>query len=301
VTFRRKGQVQSVKASREVILAGGAINSPQLLMLSGVGPGAHLRELGVEVIHDAPGVGQNLHDHTCAHLVYDVPEQLSVNASTRGLGLVGQVINYAVNRAGLLALGTSHTGLFARVMEGVEQPDIQITTRPFSFVFNGGTIGISKTPTATTSVYQLRPQSRGTITLRSPDIADAPRMVANYMASSRDQATLVAGLRLAAKIMQSPLLRDCKLTTPLPDDDAGVVEMLRKTLGPVYHPVGTCRMGRDADAVVDPRLRVRGIAGLRVADASIMPEIVSSNTNATVMMIGEKAADLIREDQRRGA
>ena len=300
VSFLHAAARRTVQAGREVILAGGAINSPQLLMLSGVGPAAHLKELGIEVICDAPEVGRNLHDHTCAHLVYDVPERYSVNALTRGPALAGEVLRYAATRTGLLALGTSHSALFARVLAGVEQPDVQLTTRPFSFVFDGGTIGISKTPTVTTSVYQLQPESRGALTLNSPNIADAPRMLVNFMASPKDQATLVAGMRLAARIMSSPLFETFKLTTPLSADDSEVVEMLRGALGPVYHPVGTCRMGGDANAVVDPRLRVRGIAGLRVADASIMPKIVSANTNATVMMIGEKAADLIREDQRAG-
>ena len=298
VTFLHKGERRQVKAKAEVVLAGGAINSPQLLMLSGVGPAAHLGELGIEVVHDAPGVGQNLHDHTLASLIYDVPERFSVNHLTRGLRLAGEVAKYYTSHTGLLALGTSHSGLFARVIEGVEQPDVQITTRPYSFVFEGGTISIAKTPTATVSVYGLRPESRGELTLRSPSIADAPRILSNFLKSPKDVATLAAGLRLSAKIMESPLFKDCKLTTPLSDDDAGMEQFLRNTVLPVFHPVSTCRMGPDEAAVVDPRLRVRGIEGLRVADASIMPAVVSANTNATAMMIGEKAADLIREDQR---
>ena len=298
VTFLQKGQRQTVKAKGEVVLCGGAINSPQLLMLSGVGPGAQLKELGIDVVHDAQGVGQNLHDHTMASLIYDVPERYTVNHMTRGLRLAGEVAKYYTSRTGLLALGTSHSGLFARVIEGVEQPDVQITTRPYSFVFEGGTISIAKKPTATVSVYGLRPESRGELTLRSPSIADAPRIVSNFLKSPRDIATLLAGLRLSAKIMASPMFDDCKLTTPVPEDDAAAEDMLRKTVLPVFHPVSTCRMGPDAGAVVDPRLRVNGIEGLRVADASIMPAVVSANTNATAMMIGEKAADLIREDQR---
>lgn len=153
---------------------------------------------------------------------------------------------------------------------------------------------LEPTPTVTASVCLLRPRARGALTLRSPSIVDAPRMQANYLGDPKDVATMIAGVRLAVKVMATPLLSDFRAAIPLPQDDAALLAMLRDLVGAVMHPVGTCRMGQHADAVVDAELRVHGIAGLRVADASVMPAIVSANTNAASMMIGEKAGDLLR-------
>ena len=287
----------TARARREVVLAGGAVNSPQLLMLSGVGPAEHLHALGLPVALDAPGVGQNLHDHSCTHLVYNVPAHYTINHRVQGLGLVREVARYALGRKGVLALGTSQACLFARVMEGADHPDVQIATRPFSFVIDNGQLSIAKTPTATASVYHLRPRSRGAISLRSPDPADDPLILAHYFADPIDQATVVAGVRLVQRIMAGPQMAGFTPAIPIPEDDAALIEFIRACMGPVYHPVGTCRMGTDPQSVVDERLRVRGIDGLRVADASIMPVIVSANTNAACMMIGEKASDFIRQDR----
>lgn len=292
------GQLHTVHARREVILSGGAVNSPQLLMLSGIGPAAHLHDMGIDVTLDRAGIGQNLHDHTFIHLVYNVPRQYTVNHRIQGLGLVGEVAKYVLAGKGVLAMGTSQACLFAKVMEGVAHPDVQIATRPFSFVFDGGKLGIAKSPTATASVYQLRPESRGSITLASPDPTADPVILANFFADPRDQATVVAGVRLVEKIMSGPRMQGFTPDFPDVSSDAALLDFIRAGMGPVYHPVSTCRMGADADSVVDERLRLRGIAGLRVADASIMPTIVSANINAACIMIGEKAAELIAQDKR---
>ena len=187
---------------------------------------------------------------------------------------------------------------------GVEQPEVQINTRPLSFaVVKGRGLEVAGGSTVTLSVCQLRPESRGAITLKTPDIADAPLIQPNYMESPIDQAVMVAGVQLARKIMDGPTMRGEGFSEAhaIPTNDAALLDFLRTILGPVYHPVGTCRMGDDEMAVVDARLRVHGVAGLRVADASIMPAITSGNTNAPAIMIGEKAADMIQADAKRAA
>jgi choline dehydrogenase len=304
VQFRHGGERQTVQALGEVILAGGVINSPQLLMLSGIGPGAHLAEFGVETARDLPGVGRNLHDHMYASVVYTAPRRHSVNHRLRGARAYAEGARYVLMRSGALTNGTSQTSLFARVTPGVEQPDVQINTRPLSFAaMKGGGLEVAEGSTVTMSVCQLRPESRGAITLKTPDIADAPRIQPNYFESPIDQAVMVAGVQLGRKIMAGEAMRAEGFSElhPIPAGDTELLDFLRNVLGPVYHPVGTCKMGGDEMAVVDARLRVHGVAGLRVADASIMPVITSGNTNAPAIMIGEKAADMILADAKRAA
>jgi choline dehydrogenase len=302
VQYRHGGERRTASVSGEVILAGGVINSPQLLMLSGIGPGEHLSDLGIAVAHDRPGVGRNLHDHMYASVVYRSPRRHSVNHLLRGARAYVEGARYLFLRGGALTNGTSQTSLFARVTPGVEQPDIQINTRPLSYAaVKGGGLEVAGGSTVTMSVCQLRPESRGAITLKTSDIADAPLIQPNYMESPIDQAVMVAGVQLARKIMNGPQMRDEGFSEAyaIPTDGIALLDFLRTVLGPVYHPVGTCRMGDDEMAVVDARLRVHGVAGLRVADASIMPVITSGNTNAPAIMIGEKAADMILADRER--
>jgi choline dehydrogenase len=297
VSFRKRGERHLVRCRREVILAGGVINSPQLLMLSGVGPADHLRGLGLDVVRDLPGVGRNLHDHMYASIVYRTTRRHSVNHLIRGARAYAEGARYILLRSGVLTNGTSQTSLFARVTPGVEQPDIQINTRPLSFApVAGGGIEVASEPSVTVSVCQLRPESRGLLTLITPDVGDAPRIEAHYFESAVDQQVMVAGVKLARQIMDHPLMRAEGFSEGFdaPRNDEGLLAYLRGVLGPVYHPVGTCKMGPDRLAVVDPALRVHGVEGLRVADASIMPAITSGNTNAPAIMIGEKAADLVR-------
>ncbi len=299
VRFRRQGERVLAPCDGEIILCGGVINSPQLLMLSGVGPGEHLREMGLDVMHDAPGVGRNLHDHIYLTQIYNTPAPHSLNPQALGLRKYVEGAKYVLARKGVLADGAAQATLMARVTPGADQPDVQVVVRPYSYkTIPGGGIEPRTEPGVTVSVCQLRPESRGAITLKSPDIIDPPAMVANYLESPVDVGVLVAGVTLMRRIMASPILRGEGFTDafPIPDDDK-LVAYLRKVTGPVYHPVGTCKMGSDPMAVVDAELRVRGVEGLRVADASIMPTITSGNTNAPCIVIGEKAADLILESR----
>ncbi|HEY2710838.1 MAG TPA: GMC family oxidoreductase N-terminal domain-containing protein [Caulobacteraceae bacterium] len=301
VWLRHGGGRHLAECRGEVILAGGTINSPQLLMLSGVGPAAHLQGLGIDVVRDLPGVGENLHDHMYANLVYRAPRRHSVNHKITGARAYLEGARYLATRTGVLTNGTSQTSLFARVTPGAEQPDVQINTRPLSFApIPGGGIAVRPEPTVTVSICQLRPESRGRITLRTADIADAPKIEPHYFESTVDQQVLTAGVRLAQKIMARPLIQDqgFEPVYDVPDDDAGLLAYLRGVTGPVYHPVGTCRMGPDPMAVVGADLKVHGVEGLRVADASIMPAIISGNTNAPAIMIGEKASELILAARR---
>ncbi|MFC3173735.1 GMC family oxidoreductase [Novosphingobium bradum] len=296
IAYVRHGRRVVAEAGREVILAGGAINSPQLLMLSGIGPAAHLRDKGVAVVHDLPAVGQNLHDHPFASLSFQAPARYSINHRLRGLGAVVEAGRYALTRGGVLALGTTQNNLFARVAPGADRPDIQISTRPFSFIIKGTRILVNKAPTITAAVCLLRPESRGAVRLAGPEATRAPDFRFNYLESPRDRQTFVDGAKLAYRVMAGPRMTGFAPVMPLPNDDEAILEKLRAMAGAMYHPVGSCRMGPGADCVVDPRLRVHGIAGLRVADASIMPLIVSANTNAAAILIGEKAAALVLED-----
>jgi choline dehydrogenase len=301
VDFRHGGERRTAQCSGEVILAGGVINSPQLLMLSGIGPAAHLRQLGIEVVRDLPGVGENLHDHMYANLVYKAPRRHSVNHRITGPMKWVEGARYLATRTGVLTNGTSQTSLFARVTPGAEQPDVQINTRPLSFAaVKGGGIEVRPEPTVTVSICQLRPESRGRLSLRTPDIGDAPKIEAGYLESPVDRQVLAAGVRLAQRIMASPIIRGegFEDAFAVPTDEAALIDYLRKTTGPVYHPVGTCRMGLGPRDVVGPDLKVRGVEALRVADASIMPAITSGNTNAPAIMIGEKASDLVKAAKR---
>ncbi len=302
--FTADGRGHRVGAG-QVILCGGAINSPQLLMLSGIGPGAALSQLGIPVVQDLPGVGQNLHDHVYAHCLARVDKGYSLNPKiSRNWKMIPDVLEYAFRRTGLLTSAAAQVGLFVRTREGLQTPDMQLQMRPFSMISKGGMYSAEPTPAITASCAILQPHSRGELTLRSADPREAPRMVANYLTDPRDLPTLVAGLRLIRRIFATRPFADFYKAEDLPgpgitsDDD--LVAFLRDNAQSMYHPVGTCRMGPSAadGAVVDARLRVHGIDGLRVVDASVMPVVPSGNTNAPAIMVAEKAADMLREDAR---
>ncbi len=295
--FRRGGAEETIRARREVILCGGAVNSPQLLMLSGIGPGAHLQSLGIETIQEAPGVGRNLQDHLKVAFAYRCRAPITVNDVMQNpLRMVRAGLEYALFRSGPLALSAASAGIFARTRPELATPDIQ-----FHFInFSSDTSAAELHPFSgfTQHVCQLRPESRGAIELRSADPAAAPVIRPNYLAEEMDRRTIVAGLKLARRIAARPVLRRFIESEHAPGDsvrtDDEFLDYARRTGSTVFHPVGTARMGSDAMAVVDERLRVRGVEGLRVADASVMPTLVSGNTNAACIMIGEKCADLVR-------
>jgi choline dehydrogenase len=304
VTFRQDGGLCTARAAREVILCGGAVNSPQLLMLSGIGPQQHLAGFGIPVVHHLPGVGQSLQDHYSAaiklrcKLPITVNDVMLSNARKLKAGL-----EYYMFHRGPLSMISSPAALFARTRPELASPDIKCSISPFSA--ERPQDGLHRFSGFTMIAYQLRPESRGEIKLKSPDPFDAPAVYPNYLATETDQRTIVAGLKLCRQILATPHMHSFIEAEFQPgsavERDEELLDYARRRGGTVYHPTSTCKMGGDPMAVVDPQLRVYGVDGLRVADASIMPTVVSGNTNAAAIMIGEKAADMIRRPAARMA
>ena len=309
LTYQQGDATHDVTA-REIILAGGAINSPQLLMLSGVGDGADLTEHGIPVVHHLPGVGRNLQDHVYAHYLSRVDPVFSINkvilnaASARtSWRLLPQVLQFAINRTGILTSAAAQVVAFARSNSEVETPDLQIQFRPFSMIITKeGKFVAEDHPAVTASVSYIRPRSRGQITLSSTDPFDAPNIQFNYLTAQEDMRAMIEGIRVIRRIFAASPMAEHVVSEATPgvasQSDEELATYLRQYAQAMYHPVGSCRMGADMNAVVDARLRVHGIDGLRVIDASIMPSIVSGNTNAPTIMIAEKGADMVREDSR---
>ncbi|MEP2641806.1 choline dehydrogenase [Roseobacter sp.] len=291
------GQVQTVTARREVVLCGGAINSPQLLMLSGVGEAAQLADHGIDVKQDLHGVGKNMQDHLQARLVYKCNEPTLNDevSSLAGQARIG--LKYLMFRSGPMTMAASLATGFLKTRPDVETPDIQFHVQPLSAENPGK--GADKFSAFTMSVCQLRPESRGEIRLASAQPRAYPKIIPNYLSTETDCRTMVAGVNIARKIarcapLTSKISQEFRPHASLDIDDYdATLDWTRNNTASIYHPTGTCKMGSGADAVVDAALKIHGVRGLRVADCSIMPEIVSGNTNAPAIMIGEKAADLI--------
>ena len=304
VRFARDAQVQTVTATREVILCAGAIGSPHILQLSGIGSTATLQSAGVAVRHELPGVGQNLQDHLQVRFIYacNGPGSLNDVWHSRWQQMVSG-LEYALTRKGILTIGAGAVGAFARSRPDVELPDVQFHFLPLSADRPGQ--GLHKFSGVTVTVCQLRPESRGTISLASADPAAAPKIVSNYLAVEADRRVLLDGMKLVRRTTAQPAFAKHVVREHLPGpettSDEALMAYARAYATTVFHPCGTCKMGSDPNAVVDARLKVHGIAGLRVADASIMPTMTSGNTNAPTIMIGEKAADMIRQDARIAA
>lgn len=296
----RSGNLQTVKARKEIVLSGGAINSPQILMLSGIGEAAQLAENGIEVVQDLPGVGKNMQDHLQARLVYKCNEPTLNDEVSSLFGQARIGLKYLMFRAGPMTMAASLATGFLRTREDIATPDIQFHVQPLSAENPGK--GADKFSAFTMSVCQLRPESRGEIRLQGNNPKTYPRIIPNYLSTDTDCRTIVAGVNIARKIarhapLTSKISEEFRPNADLPMDDYdATLDWARSNTASIYHPTGTCKMGQGKDAVVDERLRVHGIAGLRVADCAIMPEIVSGNTNAPAIMIGEKASDLILED-----
>ena len=299
VEYRQEGALRTAYANGEVILAGGAFNSPQLLQLSGLGPAALLRRHGVEVIADVPGVGQDLQDHLQIRMQYRCTHPITMNdVINHWRHRYGAGLRYALSRKGLLTIGAGYAGAFLRTRLELATPDVQIHFLIFSADAAGG--ALHPFPGFMTSVCQLRPESRGFVEIRSRDPAEPPAIQPRYLTSRHDRDTVVAGMTLMRQVMEQRAMRRLIAEERAPgphcasDDD--LLAFARETGTTVYHPTSTCRMGSDPGAVVDERLRVRGFDKLRVIDASIMPSIVSGNTNAAAVMIGEKGADMVLQD-----
>ncbi|MAI48681.1 MAG: choline dehydrogenase [Hyphomicrobiaceae bacterium TMED74] len=299
VAFNQKGQQREIKTSREVIVSGGSVNSPQLLQISGIGPAEHLKSIGVPVVHDLPGVGANLSDHYVVRVSYRIKELLSINEYSRGMRLAGEVMKWLATGKGALTFGVSSAQVFCRSREGLASPDIQLLFSPASYdekVFGA----LEKQPGATIAVSIARPESRGSIMARSADAAVRPAIKPNYLDAHGDINVLLAGIWHARRIFASLSISKYAAHEVTPGQDVQtedeLVEHARNFGTTLYHPVGTCKMGTDPMAVVDPRLHVHGLHGLRVIDASVMPTVSTGNTNAPTIMIAEKGASMILQD-----
>jgi choline dehydrogenase len=298
VAYRQNGAIKVARAAREIVLSAGAIGSPQILQLSGIGPARHLKEHGIEVVHHLPGVGANLQDHFQARSVYRCTRPITLNDRAHSLGhkiLMG--LEWLLFRSGPLTVGAGHGAIFARTGPDLATPDVQFHIIMFSADKPGESL--HRFSGFTASVCQLRPQSRGSVMIRSANPEDHPAIAANYLAAEADRTCIVAGLQLTRRLAETKALKPyiAEEIEPGParvsDDD--MLAYARARGSTIFHPTSTCSMGPASRrrTVVDPTLKVHDIEGLRVADASIMPTVVSGNTNAACIMIGEKCADMM--------
>jgi choline dehydrogenase len=304
VLFSHDGQ-RRYAAAGEVVLSAGTIASPQLLMVSGIGPAEALREHGIASVRDLPEVGANLQDHTCIQLMFRCTKPITVNDIANSLARrIGVGLQYALTRKGYLAETGIYVGGFARSDENQDRPDIQMAMAAWSVVERTAK-GARQHPFSgfSFSPEHVNPDARGAVTLRSADPAAPPRIAFNFFQSEYDIRAMTFGIRLVRSISEQPAMQPYIASELQPGkdvrSDAEILQFIRDKAGSDIHAVGTCRMGADASAVVDPRLRLNGISGLRVVDASIMPRVVRGNTHAAVVMIAEKAADMILADARR--
>jgi choline dehydrogenase-like flavoprotein len=304
VRYRQNGESKSVRCRGEVILSAGAIGSPQIMMLSGIGPGADLAALGIPVVHDRPGVGANLHDHLQLRLIYKVTGIRTLNEMYASLFARAKMgVDYALFRKGPLTMAPSQLGTFTKSDPSQDRPNLQYHIQPLSLDKFGDPL--HPFPAFTASVANVRPTSRGSLKLKSRDPAAAPSIHPNYLATPEDRRIAAESIRITRRISAQPAFKPYNPVEYLPGpgvaDDEAALEKAAGDIGTtIFHPVGTAKMGRDDDvnAVVDARLRVIGLGGLRVVDASIMPSITSGNTNSPTIMIAEKGAAMILEDAR---
>ncbi len=295
VRYRKDGAVRQARAAAEVILCAGAIGTPQLLQLSGIGPGALLQQMGIAVRRDAP-VGDNLQDHLQIRCAWKVHGTKTLNTMANSLfGKVRIGLEYALTRSGPMSMAPSQLGAFARSAPHVATPDLEYHVQPLSLDAFGEPLHDFDAVTA--SVCPLRPESRGHVRITSPDPAAHPEIAPNYLSTEGDRRVAASAIRLTRRIMaaapMAPYRPEEFRPGPEAQSDAALAEAAGRIGTTIFHPVGTARMGADPDSVLDPQLRVRGVAGLRVADASVMPTITSGNTNSPTLMIAEKAAELI--------
>ncbi len=302
IVCRHKGQSQEFRANKEIILSAGAIQSPQLLQLSGVGPADHLKGLGIDVVCDLPGVGQNFREHWMTFIQFDLKEPLSDNKQFGGLRLVWNTLKYLLTRKGIMAASSHEVCAFVRTRPELERCDAQIVFAPFSQAIGGpeAKFEFEKGHGFQLFGFQQRPESQGTVMIRSSDPADQPTIKPNYLNTDLDRQTLIAIVRYIRKLADQPSLKRYIARESLPganvQSDEDVLAAAKRAGSSVFHCSGSCRMGQDPMAVVDSSLKVRGVSGLRVVDTSVMPSMVSGNTNAAAMVIGWRASDLILQD-----
>ena len=300
---RRGDQAIEFRAAKEIILSSGAIESPKLLQLSGIGPAENLQKLGVAVVHDSANVGGNVREHCCLTQQHHLNIE-SDNRELRGRRLVGNTLRYLLTRGGIMSVVVHEMIMFFRTQPGVLRPDAECMVAPISFSIQNGQLAVDDLPGFHSITSVLRPESQGSVLIESPDPAQPARIRPNFLTTEHDQKTAVAAYRFVRTIFMQPalqaVLRDKAHHYDLHSDDE-IIDCFRSQGGPGYHAVGSCHMGSDERSVVDPRLRVRGVDGLRVADASIFPILTAGHTNAPVMAMAWRAADLILEDNRQAA
>jgi choline dehydrogenase len=290
------------RARREVILSAGALQSPKLLQLSGVGPAEHLRSLGIEVRFDSPDVGSNMREHRLIFIQHKLKGGGSLNGQFAGLPLMWHAMRYMLTRSGVMATGSYDVGGFIRTQADLDRPDAQIMMAPYSLDFSAKSLKFESFPGVQLFSYVLRPESQGTVMARSANPADMPTIRPNYLAAEADRRSSIGAVRFMRKwLSQAPLAPFLgEETTPgaKVESDDEILDAFARLGQSGYHACGTCRMGTDSRAVLDERLRVRGVSGLRVADLSFFPTLVSGNTNGPMMALAWRAADLILEDAR---
>lgn len=301
VKYLQNGVLREAHAAREVILSAGSLQSPQLLQLSGIGPAKLLQSHGVNVVHDLPGVGQNLQDHLQFRLMYRVSKPITTNDDLRTLAGQARIgLKWLIKGTGPLGIGINQGGLFTRVLPGSQTPDIQFHFATLSAEQAGGKP--HDWPGCTFSVCQLRPESRGAVNIQSTDPLQPPSMRPNYLTAETDRICAIESIKYARKLAATDALRPYIASEYKPgagvNSDDEILDFARGNGATIFHPTGTCKMGSDSMAVTDARLRVHGIDGLRVVDCSIMPTLVSGNTHAPAVMIAEKAADMILADTK---
>ena len=299
--FHHGGMVKRATANGAVILSAGAIGSPQIMQLSGIGPAGLLQSHGIDVAHHLPGVGGNLQDHLQIRAIYQVSNTVTLNERASSLfGRARIALEYALNRSGPMSMAPSQLGVFTKSDAALDTPDLQYHVQPLSLDAFGQPL--HDFPAITASVCNLRPESRGSVTIRSADPADKPHIRPNYLSTTGDRLVAANSLRLTRRIIAQSALTPFAPQEYLPGTEFSSDEDLARKAGDIgttiFHPVGTAKMGQDKDAVVDDRLRVHGIDGLRVIDASIMPTITSGNTNSPTVMIAEKGAEMIIQDAK---
>ena len=298
VRYSVNGQKREARATREVIVSGGSINSPKLLELSGIGQGDRLRALGIVPVHELPGVGENLRDHYSPRMKFEITgKNLTFNDNARGWRLAREALKYAMFRDGFLASTAVPIRLYFRTRVGLDSPDATISIAPFLYEMVGKERRVSAQKGITMNVNVLRSESTGSVHIKSADPAEPPAIRFNFLSAEHDRTGIVNVLRKGRELMATSPLKEVTGQEIAPgahlQSDADLLEWVRNNAETTYHPVGTCKMGNDPRAVVDPELRVHGIAGLRIADASIMPTLTSGNTNAPAIMIGEKCASMV--------
>lgn len=297
IAFVHEGREVRISANSEIILAAGAIQSPQILQLSGIGPEHLLRKFEIPLVKSLPGVGENLQDHVQARFIFETKEKITLNDDMANpLRQIRMGLNYVLRRKGPLGWWAGLAGAFVKTRNELDRPDVQLALYPFS-TDRMDRPALHPYSAFTLNVCQLRPYSRGHVRIKSPDPLVAPAISPNYLSDSRDAEVMAAGMKIVRKVAAAEplasMIKSEKDPGPATQSDEELLKFLRAKAMSVYHPVGTCRMGRDENAVVDDQLRVHGVVGLRVVDASIMPTLISGNTNAPSIMIGEMGAELV--------